>query len=217
MTARIRMLAAAGAGAVTIATAGTAGAQVLGADHWYAKGFGGATFPQEDSTALRSTGGGIDQPFNLDYDTGFTLGAALGANFTPNFALELEYAYRRADIKEEDADHVSSNAVMLNALYYFNPMGATGAWQPYVGGGVGWTNIDLATDDFGDFKRDNAIGYQAIAGVAYNISPAWSVNGEVRWFGTDSGHLEGSSGGRDFQIETTFDTIDVLVGATYHF
>ncbi len=85
---------------------------------------------------------------------------------------------------------------MLNALYKFNPMGANGAWQPYLGGGVGLANVDVATDDFGDFKQDTALAYQAIGGVAYNFSPQWSLLGEVRWFGTESGNYDGRGNSR---------------------
>ena len=34
---------------------------------------------------------------SFDYDTGYTLGVAVGAAFTPNISIEIEYAYRSAD------------------------------------------------------------------------------------------------------------------------
>ena len=74
--------------------------------------------------------------------------------------------------------------------------------------------LDVATDDLGDFKRDNTLAYQLIGGVAYDVTPNWSLNGEVRWFSTDNGAADGDDG-LDFDAE--FQTFDLLVGATYSF
>ena len=66
---------------------------------WYVKGFGGFTFPQSDETTVQApvgTAGGT-----IDYDTGYALGAAVGYSLTPNISAELEYAYRRADLKDD--------------------------------------------------------------------------------------------------------------------
>ena len=103
---------------------------------------------------------------------------------------------------------------MLNALYKFTPMGAAGAVQPYVGGGLGWANMESDIDDIGSFKRDNALAWQLIGGVGYAVNPNWTLLGEVRYFATDSGTLDGPGGlSWDSQVET----IDVLVGAAYNF
>jgi opacity protein-like surface antigen len=217
MTGRARILAAASGIALGLGVGGAASAQGFfgtGAHGtWYGKVFGGATFPQSEDPVLRGGGAG-GQSFDLDYNTGFTLGGAVGFDYTPNFAMELEYAYRQADLDDPVAGHTSSNAVMLNALYKFNAMGPNGAVVPYFGGGLGWANIDAATDQFGSFKRDNTFAYQVIGGVEYEMGPAWSLLGELRWFGTDEGAAEGP-GGQHF--ETQLETVDLLVGASFNF
>ena len=103
---------------------------------------------------------------------------------------------------------------MLNALYKINGLGANGAWKPYFGGGLGWTNLQVDIDDVGDFERDSSLGYQVMAGVGYEVAPQWTLLGEVRWFGTDERRRRGagrlvhryevrdhrSAGGRELQL-----------------
>lgn len=202
-----------------IFSAATAHAQGWAQGDWYVKGFGGATWPQDQTGDVNGVAGSPDG--KARYDTGYTLGAALGYEYTPNFALEIEYAYRRADTTT-DIDGLgdfggdtNSNAVMFNALYKFSGMGATGAIQPYVGGGIGWANMESDINNIGSFKRDNAFAYQVMGGVGYDVTPNWTLLGEVRWFATDQGDLDGPDGLSWDGV--AFETIDLLVGATYRF
>ena len=211
-------LLATGVVAMAGLSANAVAAQGFAASDFYLKGFGGATWPQDQSGAVKDRTGKIADG-DASYDTGYTLGAAVGYDFTPNFAFELEYAYRDADTTtdiggDKFGGTTNSNAVMLNALYKFTPMGAAGAVQPYVGGGLGWANMESDIDDIGSFKRDNALAWQLIGGVGYAVNPNWTLLGEVRYFATDSGTLDGPGGlSWDSQVET----IDVLVGAAYNF
>lgn len=207
--------------------AGTAGAQAFGGGAWYAKGFGGATLPRSDSTTVNGLFWAFDQPTriyppfwelpnwkDLDYDAGYTLGAAVGYAIRPNLAVELEYAYRAADIKGSFYENATSNAVMVNAVYRFNPMGPNDALRPYLGGGLGWADLDISSQGFGTFKRDDAFAYQLIGGVAYTLTPDWSLLAEMRWFSTDSGKL---SADRYLNLDTSLSTLDLLIGAAYRF
>ena len=98
---------------------------------------------------------------------------------------------------------------MVNALYRFAPMGPNAAWRPYLGGGVGWANLEVSSEWMGSFERDDALAYQVIGGAAYALTPEWSLTGEVRWFATDGGTLDG---GRWLSLDTRFQTVDVLLG-----
>ncbi len=190
-----------------------ASAQGFGAGGpFYVKGFGGFTFPTSDATTINAPVGSASG--TIDYDTGWALGAAVGYDITPNIAAELEYAYRAADLKNDISGDTNSNAVMVNGIYKFNSMGATGAWQPYVGGGLGWANIDVSTDDFGSYTRNDAWAYQLIGGVSYKVSPQLSLLGELRWFGTDN---RKATGPNDTSLDVEYNTVDVLVGASYSF
>jgi opacity protein-like surface antigen len=105
---------------------------------------------------------------------------------------------------------------MANAIYYFTPVGATGALQPYAGGGLGAAdlNIDeISSLGGGDLDSDYNFAYQLIGGVAYSVTPNLSLNGEVRFFGINDQDLENDV----FSFKTTYHTIDLLIGATYSF
>ena len=202
------------AAALLAAFAGTAFAQGLfDSGQWYGKAFGGATWPSGEDTNVRIGGVTVAQP-KLDFDTGYVLGAALGYDYTSNFALELEYAYRNAGASGDFSGDASSNAFMLNALYKFNPMGASGQIQPYIGGGLGVANLDVHEDNLGSFKTNGDFAYQAIAGVSYQFNPSWSLLGEVRWFAIDTSRLDGP---QNTSLDTDFSTFDLLVGASYRF
>lgn len=186
---------------------------------WYVKGFGGATFLQ-DSDADFFFNGSRFANGNISFDTGYTVGAALGAVFTPNFVMELEYAYRRADVDHFriggvriPADHTRSDTFMLNALYVFDGMGSSGAFRPFAGGGVGASDVEISIPG-GDLERDWILAYQVIGGVAYDLTPNWSLTGEVRWFATEGGRYAAPGGG---SVKLDWETVDLLVGAAYRF
>jgi opacity protein-like surface antigen len=208
------VLAAAVAAGLALSAGGAA------AQSWYVKGFGGATFPQDDDFDIDARGGGGSVSSGLNYDTGYVLGVAGGYMFTPSIAFELEYAYRNADAEFKDvggpSTTVESNAFMANAVYYFPPAGATGAWQPYAGGGLGVADLNVEKISpliGGDFDSDYQLAYQLLGGVAYNVTPNWKINGEVRFFGINDQDLEND----EFSFKTPFHTFDVLIGATYAF
>jgi len=218
--ARMKYVAATAVAAASVLAAGSAAAQgLMSGGQWYLKGFGGATWPQDQSGDVNSRGSFLTDG-NASYDAGYALGAAVGYDYTPNFGFELEYAYRNADTTTELAGlgdfggSTNSNAVMLNALYKFDGMGAGGAVQPYLGGGLGWANMESDIERVGSFKRDNALAWQLIGGVGYEVNPSWTLVGEVRYFATDSGTL---SGPNNLSWEAQVETVDLLVGAIYKF
>ncbi len=64
--------------------------------------------------------------------------------WSPNVAVELEYAYRNAnaDLKNLDVrGGVASNAFMANAIYTFDGMGPNAAFRPYLGAGLGAADL----------------------------------------------------------------------------
>lgn len=206
------------AGVLAIAAGGAASAQGLGGGSFYVKGFGGATIPQDDSFALKDTlGTGAAVGSGLDYDTGYVLGIAGGYDLTPNVALELEYAYRNsdADLKgiSGSGGSVESNAFMANALYKFDGIGPNGAFQPYVGAGLGAADMTFDPNHASSFDGDYNFAYQVMTGVAYNLTPNWSLTGEVRYFAiSDESRDNGAA-----KFDSGYETFDALVGATYAF
>ena len=188
--------------------------------HWYIKGFGGATFPQDDDFELDQRGGPVGFDTGLEYDTGYVLGFAAGVTLTPNVAVELEYAYRNADaeLKDSGGDSGKTEIERLHGerALQVHPARGERQWQPYVGGGLG--AADLNVEDFdlvgGDLDSDYNFAYQVIGGVGYAINPNLSLIGEVRFFGINGQDFEND----DLSFKTTYPhTIDLLFGATYAF
>jgi opacity protein-like surface antigen len=200
--------------------AGAASAQGFSGEGFYLKGFGGATFADDETLDLS---GGFADFFgiraSLDYDTGYLLGAALGYSVLPNMDVEVEYTYRDVDgtlsvrddfFPTEKFDETTKvNAVMLNAFYRFDPMGAQGQFRPYLGGGLGGARVDFDGDE-----TDTELAWQVMAGVDFAVTPQWSLYGEARYFATQSGAFVRES---DFFVEGGYDSIDLLVGAAYRF
>jgi opacity protein-like surface antigen len=215
-------LAAAAAIAALAGGAGVASAQAFSLGEVYVRGFGGATWPSNFDATLREGGERIARP-DFDYDTGYALGAAVGAAFTPNISMEIEYVYRSADVTIRDRDDdddssrangdTSANAFMFNALYVFDGLGATGAVQPYLGGGIGGANVETSIPGQ-NYDADTLLAYQVIGGVGYELNPNVTLYAEGRWFQTESGEFDGP-GGDNFDGD--FETFDLLVGIRYVF
>jgi len=218
MSKLAKCLAAATLAALVIGP-GAASAQSFALNQIYLKAFGGATWPSGDDENLRlnNTGRNVGR-IDLDYDTGYTLGLAAGWAATPNVALEVEYAYRRVDFdgnarvdgERVDLDGTAkTNAVMVNAIYSFNGMGAEAAVTPYLGAGIGAVQLDYEGD-----KSTWDFGYQVLAGVGYQVAPQWTLYGEGRWFATGDAKVWPGDG---LATNLSFGTFDLLVGATYTF
>ncbi len=197
-----------------------------GGHSWYVRAYGGATLPRDDDFRLPETppctfgNPCLNFDSGLSYDTGYVLGIAAGLDITPHLGVEFEYTYRNADAAFSNLQDASgtteSNAWMVNALYRFAPLGAAGAWQPYAGGGIGAADLSVdsvSPSELSGFDGDYAFAYQLIGGVAYRINPHFALNGEVRFFGIGGHELENDF----FSFDTTYQTFDLLVGATYHF
>ena len=216
------LLAAAVAIAALAGGAEMASAQAFSLGEVYVKGFGGATWPSGLDATLEEDGEQIARP-SFDFDTGYALGAAVGAAFTPNISMEIEYAYRGADFTATDraeddesarADgDASANAFMVNGLYVFDGLGATGAVQPYLGGGIGGANVEISAGGQ-DYDADTLLAYQLIGGVGYELNPNLSLYTEGRWFQTASGAFDGPD---SESFDGEFESFDLLVGVRYAF
>jgi opacity protein-like surface antigen len=212
---RARIVAAAAAATLV---AGAASAQgVTGFSGFYAKGFGGWTIPQNDDFRIndKATGGVLAS--GLDYNTGYILGVAGGYKITPNMAVELEYAFRNADADYKNTPFngtTQSNAIMANAIYTFDGVGPNGAFRPYLGAGLGAADLNVqGKGGVPDFNGSYNFAYQLITGVAYDLNPNWTLNGEVRYFGIQGQTLDNSQA----SFKSGYSTYDALVGVSYHF
>lgn len=145
-----------------------------------------------------------------NYNSGYNAGARGGYEWGP-WRFEEEYSYRNNNLSSISGsfgrlgfpgNHLSggthSNAIMTNAIYDF-----TFGWPvtPHLGAGVGAVNVNYSASSTGrifaapgfapistvDFSRNTwEFGYQAIAGVRYEINPFLSLDVDYHYLGTPS-------------------------------
>ena len=174
----IRALAA----IVVAATAVSATAASAQDASWYVRGDVGANFQSEVNGRPSAKG-----------DTGWMVDGAAGRELGDGFRVETEGVYLESDGKHAGAGDLKTIAGMVNGYYDFNRQGA---WQPFVGAGVGVANVKVhGGPSHGD---DTGFAYQIKVGLAHPFNDR--LTGEVAYrylgvngleFGPAAGRLDG--------------------------
>jgi outer membrane protein OmpA-like peptidoglycan-associated protein len=131
---------------------------------------------------------------NLRFNSGFNAGFRLGYEWGP-WRFEEEYSYRQNNVPNSfsllglNINGISgnrhTNSIMTNVLYDF-----TLGWPitPHFGFGIGAVEISdgVKLPLIGQFINDSTwqFGYQGIAGIRYNLSPALTLDLDYRYLGT---------------------------------
>ncbi len=148
-----------------------------------------------DSVGLENVNG------DLDFGGGFSGDVALGYDFGA-IRTELSYVYTRSSLNNvsfNNTDFSSSGAINKNDVFasaYWD-VGTGSRWTPYIGGGVGYTNLStprIKISQDGESLSSGGVnrglfGWQAKLGVSYGVSNSTDVYVE----GTYSG-AQGFSG-----------------------
>lgn len=126
-----------------------------------------------------------------NYNTGYTLGGAVGYDFRPfraEFALDYIYNSRSAN----DNVYTSLTTYMVNG-YYDIDLGYR--FKPYVGAGLGaaTAHVGYSDDNLSSYAKDTQFAYKGIAGVAYQINDRLSTNLEYNYLGTSDFDFQGTS------------------------
>ncbi len=206
--------------ALAVATLGlSSAAMAQGYNGWYLGARAGVTWLDDHSY---STGGAVR---SFDFDHGWGLSGNVGYQFGGPFRLELEVAYRTNDIDSITSGgarlagatgEMNSLAFMVNGFYDIN----TGtAFTPYVGLGVGYARVSAdgisATGlGFTNGDDDNKFAYQAIAGVAYQLTPEVALTADYRYFATQDPSFRLSSGA---SVDAEYKTHNIMVGLMLKF
>ena len=138
---------------------------------WYVGLHGSLAFVEDgdvdDNTTAPATTG------EAAFDTGFGAGAALGYRLpftmTPwnQLRVEAELHYERADFDTVNVPGLATaaNGDVTTAAYmanlYYDFLTEAGFLKPYVGGGVGWADTDIGSEN------DNTFAWQLLAGLGY--------------------------------------------------
>jgi OOP family OmpA-OmpF porin len=203
---RNRFLLGAGVAFAVAMSWATAQAQFLvmpsGPGTWYFGGEGGWTsLPNQSGSSF---GFGFNQHFN----DGFNAGARGGYEWGP-WRFEEELTYRQNGVSFASLDGFGTRATgdrnayaaMTNLIYDF-----TFGWPvtPHIGAGVGAVGLhdSWGIPGVGTFasSTDWEFGYQAIAGVRYNINPNLAFDIDYRYLATTDPTFKFSGGGASTPI-----------------
>ena len=166
---------------------------------WYLTVGAGASTPSNQG--WRTSDLDFDARGDFKFGGGFAADAGVGYDFGA-LRTELTYSYNRAslnDVKFSGSGYdfeVSSSGVInksdvFGSVYFDIPFGR---WVPYIGGGVGYTNLSTPGLTIADYRFDSKsrglFGWQGKAGIAYAVNYNWDVYAEGVYQGA-SGFYEG--------------------------
>lgn len=170
-----------------------------------------------DSDVTDSTVPGI--PLELSYDSGLTVGAAIGYRFG-NGRIEGEVSYQQNDVDQTSALGVSLDstgdtegiAFLLNGYYDFTN---TTAFTPYVSAGLGYAKIEI--NDYNipgsgipNFSDDDSVfAYQVGLGIGYAVTDKVTLDAKYRYFATEDAEFDTS--------EVEIASHNVLLGVRFNF
>lgn len=187
----------------------------------YVTVFGGGNFVT-DTDYNGSTSDGFPSG-SAKLDTGVVTGAGVGYRFSPEWAAELEYAYRSnsidslkrgAAVLSTDGD-LASVAIMANGLYFIN---IDRSWRPYVGGGVGFlqeidSDLSFIEGSKVEDLEDSAFAWQLKIGIEAPLNANWRILAETNYLSSPSVSLSNSKGRYDID----YDNVGVTLGISYQF
>lgn len=197
--------------------------QVFAGNDVYVKGNVGI-FTVEDSELNFEDSYGVDGDLGAyKFDTGFGLSAAIGQSHG-KFDLELEFAYREADIDSFEGKYVEElgrstpsgdvdgsvdmKTLMANGIYNFKNNSVV---TPYLGAGLGIAWIDSDNIDGTEFA------YQVLAGVGMGMNDQVSVLLGYRYLGMGDISEEGTLYGMNGEYSVPIDSHNFEVGLKYSF
>lgn len=185
----------------------------------YVSLFGGGVFAQDTHITYS------DSDYLVDFKTGFTVGAAVGANLTDNLRGEIEVAYQTYDVDGVDQagspgantdGKVDSYFLLANLWRDFD----MGGFIPYAGGGLGMAlmDVDISYDSTGVFRakgQDVALAAQVGAGVRIPVTDSLVLDAGYRFKAATGVFSQGFDG--DNHASATYYSHVGQVGVSWKF
>ena len=154
---------------------------------------------------------------DVDTHTGVTLGGgsidALDAASIAGSPTPLGASV--AAIVADGRGDISSTSVFANVYYDFN---SGSAWQPYVGAGLGVSDVNVTYNPSGVGVIDDGetkLAYQVKAGLTWMVNETWEVFGEYAYRATDDIELDNDLFPGTLNIENQHNLLSF--GARYRF
>ncbi|MGE5269606.1 MAG: OmpA family protein [Thiohalocapsa sp.] len=215
MSTRIRLAVGASIALATAVFTGGAQAQIF-----YLGGEGGWTSLEDQTNRTKGV-----PTIRTTYDSGFAAGARAGYEMGP-WRFEEEYVYHSNDLDTVRFGGAklggvkgsrSSHAFMTNVLYDFN---LGWPFTPHIGAGVGAVDIvDRArVNGVGRLFHDDdwELGYQAIGGLRYAVTPNVAFDLDYRYLATTDATLRRGLPPH-VHYKTGYETHTLLASLVYRF
>ncbi|MEM9054057.1 MAG: outer membrane beta-barrel protein [Pseudomonadota bacterium] len=154
---------------------------------------------------------------DVDTHTGVTLGggsidavdaAAIAGSPTP-------LGVTVADVVADGQGEITNTGIFFNGYYDFNQAGAL---QPYVGAGIGYSDVSVTYNPSGITVIDDSegkFGYQVKAGATWRLENNWELFGEYAYRATEDIELDNQLFPGTLDIENTQNVFSI--GARFRF
>lgn len=191
-----------------------------------ARGFYATVYAQ--ASRLGATGfdeignAGFGPGVKANFSAGLGLGGDIGFRYGNGWAAEVEWNWRRHDLKTlqrggstlvTDGDF-ASNIFFVNGLRRFAVTG--GGWTPYAGVGIGWVQeIDFDLNSGGTeraWSKQGKVGVQLIGGVEIPIGKAWQLTTDVRMLRVGAVELPAEEGVTGRLAQPRYNPVSVQLG-----
>lgn len=175
----------------------------------YVSGNIGTTLSNDATTSIVGIPGSAD----MEYDTGFSIGGAVGYDLGNNARVEGEVAYRTADLDRVSGPGSFALTGELNVLSFllngYYDIKVDAPVTPFITGGIGFANTEI--EDSGDSVDDNVFAYQIGAGLSYAVNNQMTLDCGYRYMGTSDPEFEDSG----VQVDSEYSSHNFYVGLRY--
>ena len=189
------------------------------------KGFYSTVYVQASqlgSTSFDEIGNaGLGQGLRANFGTGLGLGGDVGYRYGNGWAAELDWNWRRHNLKLLSRDGTvvakegdfASNILFLNGLKRWT---GHGKLVPYAGAGLGWVQeIDFDINSSGReqaWSKQGHIAVQFIGGTELSLGQTWRLTTDVRWLRLGNIELPAEEGASGRLSQPTYNPVSVQVG-----
>lgn len=165
---------------------------------------------------------GFGSGLAANFGTGIGFGGDIGFRYGNGWATELEWNWRRHDLKSlrrggttiaTDGDF-ASNILFVNGIRRLSAQ--TGGWTPYIGAGLGWVQeIDFDINSAGSeraWSKQGKVAVQLIGGAELALGQAWRLAADVRLLRVGNLDLPAEEGVAGRLSQPRYNPVSVQVG-----
>jgi hypothetical protein len=190
------------------------------------RGFYATVYAQSSklgSTTFDEVGSaGFGSGLTARFGSGLGLGGDIGFRYGNGWASELEWNWRRHNLKSlnrggstiASSGDFASNIIFVNGLRRF--IGQPGSWTPYVGAGLGWVQeIDFDVNSGGTeraWSKKGKLAVQLIGGTEIPLGDAWRLTADVRLLRVGNVELPAEEGVNGRLTQPRYNPVSVQVG-----